>query len=162
MAEVCTCCSMSVDWWVRLRSRPDLPICHDCLAGLNGQRDGQLQLITGSWLVTGFEPIFEVADVTRSVAWFENAGFEVSFHDDAYAFAHRDRDLTIHLVRTVGDEPPGHGALYLHCQDADRVAAEWREAGLQVDGPRDEDHGKREGSVTDPDGNLIRFGSSIR
>ena len=69
--------------------------------GLNGQRDGQLQLMTGTWLVTGFEPIFKVADVTRSVAWFERAGFEVSFHDDTYAFAHRDRDLTIHLAQAV-------------------------------------------------------------
>ena len=90
---------MSVDWWVRLRSHPDLPICHNCLAGLNGQRDGQLQLMTGTWLITGFEPIFKVANVTRSVAWFERAGFAVSFHDDTYAFAHRDRDLTIHLAQ---------------------------------------------------------------
>ena len=60
MAVTCACCSMSVDWWVRLRSHPDLPICHDCLAGLNGQRDGQLQLMSGTWLITGFEPIFTV------------------------------------------------------------------------------------------------------
>ena len=100
MAVTCTCCSMSVDWWVRLRSHPDLPICHDCLAGLNGQRDGQMQLMTGTWLATGFEPIFGVADMTRSVAWFEKAGFEVSLHDDTYAFAHRNRDLTIHLAQT--------------------------------------------------------------
>jgi hypothetical protein len=162
MAVTCTCCSMSVDWWVRLRSHPDLPICHDCLGGLNAQRDGQLQLIAGTWLVTGFEPIFTVTDLTRSVAWFERAGFEVSFHDDTYAFAHRDRDLTIHLAHAAGDEAPGHGALYIHCQDAERVAEEWRQAGLDVDGPRDEDYGKREGSITDPDGNVIRFGSPIR
>lgn len=162
MAEICTCCSTPVDWWVRLRSHPDLPICHNCLAGLNGQRDGQLQLMTASWSVTGFEPIFKVADVTRSVAWFERAGFEVSFHDDGYAFAHRDRDLTIHLARAGEAEPRGCGALYIHCQDADRVAEEWRQAGISVDGPRDEDYGKREGSVTDPDGNVIRFGSPIR
>jgi hypothetical protein len=31
-----------------------------------------------------------------------------------------------------------------------------------VDGPRDEDYGKREGSVADPDGNVIRFGSPLR
>jgi len=153
---------MSVDWWVRLRSHPDLPICHDCLAGLNGQRDGQLQLKTGKWLVTGFEPIFKVADVARSVAWFEHAGFEVSFHDDMYAFAHRDRDLTIHLAQPEGGEPAGGGVLYLHCQDADRAAEDWRQAGIEVNGPRDEDYGKREGSVTDPDGNVIRFGSTIR
>ena len=65
MAVTCTCCSMSVDWWVRLRTHPDLPICHNCLAGLDGQRDGQLQLMTGTWLITGFEPIFKVANVCR-------------------------------------------------------------------------------------------------
>jgi hypothetical protein len=161
MAVTCTCCSMSVDWWVRLRSHPDLPICHNCLGGLNGQRDGQLQLISGSWLVRGFEPVFKVADVARSVEWFERAGFEVSFHDDTYAFAHRDRDLTIHLAQTEGDDLPGHGSLYIRCHDANRAAEEWSQAGIEVDGPRDEDYGKREGSITDPDGNVIRFGSPI-
>jgi catechol 2,3-dioxygenase-like lactoylglutathione lyase family enzyme len=153
---------MSVEWWVRMRTHPDLPICHDCLAGLNGQRDGQVQLMTGSWLATGFEPIFRVADMARSVAWFENAGFDVSLHDGAYAFAHRNRDLTIHLARTPGSGLPGRAGVYIHCQDADRVAEEWRRVGIEVDGPRDEEYGKREGSVTDPDGNLIRFGSPIR
>jgi hypothetical protein len=84
--------------------------------------------MTGHWIATGFEPIFKVADVARSVAWFERAGFEVSFHDDTYAFAHRDRDLTIHLAQGGGDNLPSHGALYIHCQDADRVAEEWRRA----------------------------------
>jgi uncharacterized glyoxalase superfamily protein PhnB len=139
-----------------------MPICHDCLAGLNRQRDGQTQFVTETWLATGYEPIFKVSDLTRSVTWFEKAGFEVSRHDDTYAFAHRNRDLTIHLAQVAESEGPGHSALYLHCQDADRVAAEWRKAGLEVDGPRDEDYGKREGSVTDPDGNVIRFGSPTR
>jgi hypothetical protein len=162
VAVTCSCCSVSVDWWVRLRSHPDLPICHDCLAGLNGQRDGQLQLMTGKWLVTGFEPVFKVADVVRSVAWFQRAGFETSMHDDAYAFAHRVRDLTIHLAHAEGSERPGGGVLYLHCQDADRAAEDWTQAGIEVNGPRDGDYGRREGSVTDPDGNVIRFGSPIR
>jgi hypothetical protein len=69
--------------------------------------------MTGTWLITGFEPIFKVADITRSVTWFERAGFEVSFHDDTSAFAprDRDRDLTIHLTQAAGEESPGHGAL---------------------------------------------------
>jgi hypothetical protein len=161
MAATCVCCSTSVDWWVRLRSHPDLPICHDCLGGLNGQRDGQLQLMKDTWLVRGFEPVFKVADVARSVAWFERAGFEVSFHDDTYAFAHRDLRLTIHLAQAGGDEVAGQGALFLHCQDADQVAEAWRAADIEVDGPRNEDYGKREGSITDPDGNVIRFGGPI-
>src|SRR5580698_5119077 len=106
MAVTCVCCSHSVDWWVRLRSHPDLPICHDCLGGLNGQRVGQLQLISGTWLATGFEPIFKVADVARSAAWYERAGFKVSLHDDTYGFAHRDMDLTIHLAHADDDEAP--------------------------------------------------------
>jgi catechol 2,3-dioxygenase-like lactoylglutathione lyase family enzyme len=153
---------MSVDWWVRLRSHPELPICHNCLGGLNGQRDGQLQLMSGTWLVTGFEPVFRVSDLTQSAEWFGRAGFRVSFHDETYAFAHRDKGLTIHLAQVGGDELPGLGGLYLHCQDADRVAEEWRRAAIEVDGPRDEDYGKREGSISDPDGNVIRFGSPIR
>ena len=104
---------MSVDWWVRLRSHPDQPICHDCLAGLNGQRDGQLQLLSESWLATGFDPIVNVSDMARSVAWFEKAGFEVSLHDDTYGFARRRRDLTIHLMtqccgRSAGPQCPVH------------------------------------------------------
>jgi catechol 2,3-dioxygenase-like lactoylglutathione lyase family enzyme len=162
MAVECACCATSVEWWVRLRSHPELPICHDCLGGLNGQRDGQLQLMAGTWLVTGFEPVFRVADMSQSAEWFERAGFRVSFHDGTYAFAHRDKDLTIHLAEVSGDELPGRGWLYLHCHDADRVAEEWRRAAIEVDGPRDEDYGKREGSVRDPYGNVIRFGSPIR
>lgn len=100
--------------------------------------------------------------MARSVAWYERAGFDVSFHDDTYAFAHRDQDMTIHLAHADGDEIPGSAALNVHCQDADRVAEEWILAGIEVDGPRDEDYGKQEGSVTDPDGNLVRFGSALR
>ena len=66
------------------------------------------------------------------------------------------------MPKPTEDEAAGHGALYIHCQDADRVAEEWRQAGIDVDGPRDEDYGKREGLVTDPDGNVIRFGSPLR
>jgi catechol 2,3-dioxygenase-like lactoylglutathione lyase family enzyme len=158
----CVCCSTEVDWWVRLRSHPDQPICHGCLDGLNAQRDGQLQLIAGTWLVRGFHPILVVADMARSVDWYEGAGFEVSTHGDSYGFAHRDKDLTIHLSVATGDEVPGHGSVYIFCQDVDQVAAAWSGAGLTVDGPHDFDHGRREATARDPDGNLLRVGSPLR
>jgi hypothetical protein len=139
-----------------------MPICHSCLVGLNAQRDGQLQLISGSWLVTGFEPIFKVSNVKRAVGFYGQLGFDVSLHDDTYAFARRDRDLTIHLAQAVEGDVPGQGSIYLRCQDADRVAGDWRAAGVAVDGPTDEDSSRREGAVTDPDGNVIRFGSPLR
>jgi catechol 2,3-dioxygenase-like lactoylglutathione lyase family enzyme len=110
--------------------------------------------------VAGFEPVFSVSDMARSTDHYVKMGFEISHHDESYAFAHRDRDLTIHL--TVDETRPAASTLYLHCHDADQIADEWRKAGLEVSGPEDFDYGKREGTHVDPDGNLIRFGSPLR
>ena len=116
----------------------------------------------GGWKAGGFEPIFAVKDVSRSTDHYARMGFEISFHDGNYAFAHRDRNLTIHLTRGDDGDIAGGGSLYIHCENADDMADEWRKAGLEVIGPQDESYGKREGSHTDPDGNLIRFGSPLR
>ena len=113
-------------------------------------------------MVTGSDPVFTVADVGRSAAFYEQLGFEVSFHDETYAFAHRDLGLTIHLAKAGNDALPGHGSIYVHCQDADRVAEDWRRTGATVTGPEDHDYGRREGTAVDPDGNVIRFGSPLR
>jgi uncharacterized glyoxalase superfamily protein PhnB len=112
-------------------------------------------------LVVGVEPIFAVADARRSAEHYERLGFTISYHDDTYAFAHRDR-LTIHLAETTDDAIARSGSLYMHVDDADRLAEDWRATGADVVGPADFDYGKREGSHTDPDGNLIRFGSPLR
>ena len=109
--------------------------------------------------VVGHEPCFEVADVGRAVSHYQRLGFTISYHDENYVFAHRD-NLTIHLAHS--DEPTtGSGALYIHVDDADRLAADWRAAGMNVIGPDDYDYGKHEGSHRDPDGNLLRFGSPL-
>jgi hypothetical protein len=57
---------------------------------------------------------------------------------------------------------PGAGAIYLHVDNADKLADEWRNAGIDLIDPQDFEYGKREGSHIDPDGNLIRFGSPLR
>jgi catechol 2,3-dioxygenase-like lactoylglutathione lyase family enzyme len=115
---------------------------------------------TSTVSVVGYEPCFAVTDVARSTRHFRRLGFEITFHDEGYAFAHRG-SLTIHLAHShisTGER----STLYLHVDDADQLAAEWRAAGFEVDGPEDTDYGKREGSHRDPDGNLIRFGSPLR
>jgi hypothetical protein len=111
--------------------------------------------------VVSVEPIFTVASVPRAVEHFERLGFTTSYHDGGYAFAHRDQ-LTIHLAQTDDPAIAVAGSIYMHVSDADELAAEWRKAGVEVAGPEDFDYGKREGSHTDPDGNLIRFGSPLR
>jgi catechol 2,3-dioxygenase-like lactoylglutathione lyase family enzyme len=161
-STICTCCGETGKPTVQLHAHQEIQICYDCLAWLNAMRDEQMKAHGGGWRVSGFEPIFTVDDVARSTDHYAKLGFEISLHDETYAFAHRDRDLTIHLTLRERDDVSGAGSLYIHCDDADELAGEWRKAGLVVTGPKDEEYGKREGSHTDPDGNLIRFGSPLR
>lgn len=65
----------------------------------------------------------------------------------------------IHLEHGDAATEPGGGAVYLLVGDADQLADDWREAGVEVVGAEDFGWGKREGSHEDPDGNVIRFGS---
>ena len=112
--------------------------------------------------VVGVEPIFGVSDVPRAVALYQRLGFEISYHDEGYAFAHRER-LTIHLAGTDEERVARVGSsIYLHVDDADELAEEWRARGVDFTEPQDFEYGKREGSHIDPDGNLIRFGSPLR
>ncbi len=112
--------------------------------------------------IVGIDPIFVVSDLSRAVAHYEQLGFSTSYYDEGYAYARRER-LTIHLAGP-GFAPGavGHGALYLHVDDAEVLAEEWRSAGVELVEPQDCEWGKREGSHKDPDGNLIRFGSELR
>src|SRR3954451_123307 len=109
----------------------------------------------GCMRIVGYEPCFSVRDVPRAAAHYQRLGFRISYHDQDYAFAHRDQ-LTIHLALTDDAEDLSLGAVYLHVDDADGLARESRAAGVGVVGPDDFDYGKREGSHVDPDGNLIR------
>jgi predicted enzyme related to lactoylglutathione lyase len=86
--------------------------------------------------VVSVEPIFVVSDVPRAVAHYEQLGFSTSHHDVGYAFAHRN-ELTIHLAGPgVGQERVGRGSIYMHVDDADALAEEWRGAGIDFVEPR--------------------------
>ena len=154
----CACCDLERPTTVALHCHPDISLCSDCLDWLVRRRDKQTA-IAGPTRIVNDEPIFLVADVARARNHYERLGFTTDEHDETYAFAHRD-DLTIHL--TSADGRPTAGQLYLHVTDADELADAWRKAGIEVIGPESFDYGKREGSHTDPDGNLIRFGSPLR
>ncbi|MES1169432.1 MAG: VOC family protein [Leifsonia sp.] len=110
--------------------------------------------------IVSFEPCFSVLDIARARAHYEQLGFTTSAHDDSYAFAHRD-DLTIHLMLVEGQALHASTTLFIHVDDADALAAEWRAAGVAVEGPTDYEYGQHEGLHRDPDGNVIRFGSPI-
>jgi hypothetical protein len=102
--------------------------------------------------VVSVEPIFVVSDLARAVAHYEQLGFSPSYHDEGYAFAHRN-ELTIHLAGPGVDlKRVGRGSIYIHVDDADALADEWRDAGIGIVEPQDFDYGKREGRTKIPTG----------
>lgn len=165
----CACCEEALTGaFIRLWAETDLRVCYDCLDWMNGQRQLQVEPAGSTVHPVGHEPIFRVLDVTRALEHYRALGFRTELHDETYAFASLG-DLTLHLALESGEGWPGYrpdshmtSALYLHVEDADKLAEQWRRAGMTVHGPRNEDYGKREGQHVDPDGNLLRFGSPVR
>lgn len=142
---------------MNLWSRKDIVICYTCLDYLNSQRRRQIAILDGLQPLAGFDPVFRVGNLERAIDHYERLGFTTSRHDDGYAFANWG-SLTIHLARDENPDTPMTSILYIHVDDADELAGRWRKAGMEVQGPENQDYGKREGRHLDLDGNLIRFG----
>jgi catechol 2,3-dioxygenase-like lactoylglutathione lyase family enzyme len=108
-------------------------------------------------------PIFPTADLEAMRAHYEALGFEVHVHSGGYATAARDA-VRIHFRHVPDDDdtPLASGAAYLAADDADALHAEWLLAGVgETTDLFDPGFGVREAAHTDPDGNLLRFGSPI-
>ncbi len=105
-------------------------------------------------------PIFAVRDLDAAIAHYKRLGFSTrTYEGGGYAFASRD-GIEIHLG-VVPTADLRTGSAYLFVDDADRLAAEWLAAGVDVHSPEDTEWGQHEGAVVDPDGNVIRFGSRM-
>ena len=111
-------------------------------------------------------PIFPTADLDAMRDHYEALGFEVQVHGGGYATAARDavRIHFRHVAAAAGAaEPFERGAAYLAADDADALHAEWRRAGVgDTTDLFDPGFGVWEAAHTDPDGNLLRFGSPIK
>jgi hypothetical protein len=109
-------------------------------------------------------PIFPTADPEAMRNHYEALGFEVHVHAGGYATAARDA-VRIHFrhVPDDGSETLMPGAAYLAADDADALQAEWRRAGVgETTDLFDPGFGVWEAAHTDPDGNLLRFGSPTK
>jgi catechol 2,3-dioxygenase-like lactoylglutathione lyase family enzyme/DNA-binding HxlR family transcriptional regulator len=110
---------------------------------------------------TEVHPIFPVRNLAAALAHYESLGFETESFDDGYGFANW-RGLSIHLaVQPDHNAQANRTAAYFQVGDVDAVETAWSKTGLGgVTSPVEEKPwGMREGSHTDPDGNVIRFGS---
>jgi uncharacterized glyoxalase superfamily protein PhnB len=111
-------------------------------------------------------PILAVRDLDTALGHYRALGFDVHAYegDAAYGFVERD-DLSFHLAENPALDPAGNDcAVYLYVNDADALYAQWRAArpAGRLVAPVDTEYGLREGAHIDPDGNLLRFGSSQR
>jgi DNA-binding MarR family transcriptional regulator len=112
-----------------------------------------------------FSPIFPVSDLAAALAHYASLGFTTSVFEDGadYGFADRDGN-SLHLAGHHGHDPADHGIVaYLYVRDADALYAEWTQPGVggQTTPVVETSYQLREGTHTDPDGNVIRFGSFI-
>jgi uncharacterized glyoxalase superfamily protein PhnB len=107
-----------------------------------------------------FAPIFPVRDLTVALAHYRALGFATRpYRDGGYGFAALD-DCEIHFSVVPPDEETTPASAYLFVDDADALAEAWAATGADVQTPADMEWKQHEGAMIDPDGNVIRFGST--
>jgi glyoxalase/bleomycin resistance protein/dioxygenase superfamily protein len=108
-------------------------------------------------------PIFATADLQAMQSHYEALGFTMQVHQSGYATASRD-GVNLHFRHEPDPAATAApGAAYFAVDDADALHAEWVAAGVgETSDLFDPGFGVLEGVHTDPDGNLLRFGSPLR
>lgn len=110
-----------------------------------------------------FSPIFPVLDLPSALKHYSALGFDTFAYADGqeYGFANRE-GVGLHLATDPDHDPARNAAsTYLYVRDADVLYEEWSQPGIggQMQPVGSMPYKLREGAHTDPNGNLIRFGS---
>ena len=116
--------------------------------------------------LVGIAPILPVRELRTALAHYESLGFRVRTYEDGddYGFAVRN-GVELHLThQPTSYYPDGAIAVvYLTVEDADALYRKWTTPGVagRTEPPAPMPWGMHEGIHTDPDGNIIRFGSPL-
>jgi len=154
----CWCCGseLPAEALLRLGSHDEIGLCEPCVGWLADRRGHAVRRTV---------PILATGDVSRALAHYAALGFDTEhWEGGGYGFVMHDGVELLHLGEREGFDPATNTAsCYLHVRDADALYARWAAAGVagELVAPFDTDYGLREGSHTDPDGNVVRFGSPI-
>ena len=110
-------------------------------------------------------PVLPVPDMAEAIAFYRRLGFDVEQFDDGYAWVRTCGWEFLHLAHAANVEPGRAAAgAYVHVTDADEwhvaiTAAAGEDAA--IGGVVDQPWGMREFAVTDPAGNIVRFGRNL-
>jgi predicted enzyme related to lactoylglutathione lyase len=114
------------------------------------------------------DPMFEkalprlpVSDLAGAIAHYRDVlGFRINYADDNIGVMDRDRVTVLLMPRR--EVYKGVGSSYFYIENADRLCAEYRAAGADVQGdPVSFPWGLREFAVKDIDGNELFFGQTF-
>jgi len=111
------------------------------------------------------KPVLPVPDMAEAVEFYRRLGFEVEQYDEGYAWVRTCGWEFFHLAHAPTLDPGASvAAAYVHVSDAD----EWHVAitaaagdDAAIGGVVDQPWGMREFVVTDPAGNVVRFGRNL-
>ena len=110
--------------------------------------------------VNRIAPIFPVSDLGKALQHYRRLGFATrEYVGGGYGYAARD-GIEFHLAAVRHRDPTATAcAAYCGWTTPTPLPPSGETAGVGVSRPVDTDWGQHEGSHTDPDGNLLRFGS---
>lgn len=107
--------------------------------------------------------MFVTTDLARALELYERLGFAVQAYQDADYYGYASRDgIEFHIAKVSHiNLRTTTSCSYVWVDDAQALFDEWSAAGVDGDlrPPSPTDYGLNEGAYSDPDGNLIRFGS---
>jgi len=105
-------------------------------------------------------PILRVANLAASIDYYvQKLGFKVAWQYPYFAQLNRGRST---LFLSMGDQGHPGSWVWMGCEDADALFAEYRATGAKIRNPPTNYQWALELQVEDLDGNVLRIGSDSR
>lgn len=130
-----------------LQCRDDVAICRECIGWLRSRAG-----------IVDSTPILPVSDLDRSQPFYEACGFEVRRYDDGFGFVTYEDESVFDVDRVP--ESAGRSGCYLVVPNVDEWHTRLSQLAVDITALEEQPWGMKEFTLTDPDGNYVRIGTS--
>src|SRR5438874_855181 len=100
-------------------------------------------------------PRFVVQDLEQALTFYEQLGFQTTYHDEAFAIVERD-GVDLHLNGSP-DSPRRHGVCWIAVTNIDALYQQYLPTNAVQSAPKAQPWGLKEFFLRDPFGNLLLF-----